>query len=88
MPYIHTTAFTFDDSRDHGIYIRPKKNCDITIYRGDCSIKVTDCSTRIFQSFVINYASQLLVVAYSNATLLNVVHYSQYIKAKKCYNEH
>ena len=46
---------------------------DITIYRGDCSIRVSDCSIRVFQSF---FTSQFQVVTYSSAMLLNVLHYS------------
>ena len=50
-------------------------------YCNDCSIRVTDCSVRVFQSFVL--AS---FVTYSSATLLNVVNLA-IIKAKKCYQE-
>ena len=39
----------------YGIGILPldMPHRNITIYRDECSIRVTDCSIRIFQSFVI-----------------------------------
>ena len=55
-----------------------EKYCDISVYHGDCSIKVADCYIGALQSFVINYASQFLVVAYSSAMSLNVVHYTNH----------
>ena len=57
-----------------------EKYRDITIYHGDCSIRVTDCSVRVFRSFVIKD------VTYSSATLLNAVNVAT-INAKKCYQK-
>jgi len=49
-------------------------------YCNDCSIRVTDCSVRVFQSFVLASST------YSSATSLNVVNLA-IIKAKNCYQE-